>query len=88
MDGYSTRCRHPESKKESAKERDAYTIGQGYDVLSIRETKSGYFEEVRSLVERFENQINLDEEDLWDLAIEGEVSRAEEEPPEPDEIPF
>jgi hypothetical protein len=79
---------HPESQKESDKERDAYIIEQGYEVQSIRPTQTGYFEEVRRLVETFENWLNLAEEDPWDLAIEGEVSRVEEEPPEPDDIPF
>jgi hypothetical protein len=79
---------HPETQKESDKERDAYIIEQGYDVLSIRSTKTGYFAEVRELVERFENDLNLAEDDPWASAIEGEVSRAVQERPDPNDIPF
>jgi hypothetical protein len=59
-------------------------VEQGYQVQSIRPTQSGYFEEVRRLVEMFEEWMKLAEEQPWEVAIEAEVSRFELE----DEMPF
>jgi hypothetical protein len=83
---------HPDNQKESDEQRDAYIREQGYDVRSIRPSRSGYLEEVRRLVESFEYLMNTWEEDGWSIAIEAEVSRVEHGDPdldaEPDDIPF
>jgi hypothetical protein len=79
---------HPESQRESDEQRDGYITEQGYEVRSIRPTRSGYLEEVRRLVESFEHLMNLWEEDSWSIAIEAEISRFEYEEPDPDDIPF
>ncbi len=79
---------HTESQKESDEQRDAYIAEQGYEVQPIRQTRSGYLEEVKRLVESFENLMNLCEENRWSVAIETEVSRVQWEEPGPDDIPF
>lgn len=79
---------HSEDQRESDNQRDAYVSEQGYEVLSIRPTRSGYLEEVRRLVEMFENWMNRWEEDDWAVMIEAEVTRSEELESSPDDIPF
>jgi hypothetical protein len=79
---------HSEDQEQTDKQRDAYVVEQGYEVLSIRPSQSGYFEEVRRLVEGFENRMNSAKEQLWQIAIEAEVSRAQFEEPGPDDLPF
>ena len=54
---------HRQDQEQSDKERDSYLVEQGYEVHSIRPSQTGYFEEVRRLVEAFENWMNLAEED-------------------------
>jgi hypothetical protein len=80
---------HGEIQRESDKQRDAYVVEQGYEVVSFRPSRSGYLEEVRRLVERFENWMNIWEDDAFEVAIEAEVTRTElEVTSSRDDLPF
>lgn len=76
---------HPESKFPDDQARDKYYEEHKYEVLSLRPGAKGYFEEVRSLVEKFEIWMNLAETDASDLAVEARVLSTESPA---DDIPF
>jgi hypothetical protein len=66
---------HSKIDQLSDQRRDAYLEEQGYQVISIRSRH--YLEEVKGLVERFEGWMNSADEELWEVALEAEVSRVQ-----------
>ncbi len=76
---------HPAEHVGSDDLRNAEIAVQGYEVLSLKPEKHGYFEEVRTLVERVEREMNAAEADVWQYAIDVPVRSFSE--PEAD-LPF
>jgi len=74
---------HTEEQAASDSIRDAQIAEHNYDVVSLRPQNTGYLEEVRRLVERFDAMMTIAEDDVWSVAIDGEVARTEAdiEPP-------
>lgn len=75
---------HGEEQARDDFDRDMYIEGQNYNVVSLRPNEKGYLEEVRRLVEQFEEWMALAETDPRQVAVDAAVIRSE--PPE--EIPF
>lgn len=75
---------HGEEQRQSDGARDKYLEEQSYEVVSLRPNAKGYLEEVKALVERFEIWMNLAETDVWEAAIEVQVTRTENS----NDIPF
>jgi hypothetical protein len=67
---------HPDERAEDDAARDDYVRQQNYDVISLRPASKGYLEEVRNLVEQFEEWMNLGD-DPWKVAVEARVKRSE-----------
>lgn len=64
--------------------RDADIAMHGYRVIRLKPEATGYYEEVRGLVERIESEMKHAESDPWSVAVEVPVERfeeGEEEPP-------
>ncbi len=74
---------HAEEQQPNDAARDQYLEEQNYEVLSLRPNAKGYLEEVKVLVEKIDIWMNLAETDSWDISIEAEVSRTEDE-----DLPF
>jgi rRNA maturation endonuclease Nob1 len=66
--------------------RDQYVADKNYEVLSLKPNEKGYLEEVRCLVEKIENWMNLGDTDPWKVAVEAEVTRTVNK--QSDDIPF
>jgi hypothetical protein len=75
---------HPLESADSDAARDAEIRAYGYDVVSLRPKERGYLEEVRRLVERVNERMELADTDASKVAIEVDVT-ATEEPPD---LPF
>ena len=75
---------HTEEQSKTDLVRDAQIAEHNYDVVSLRPGNSGYLEEVRRLVERFEALMAQSDEDAWSVAVDAEVARTEQD----DDIPF
>jgi very-short-patch-repair endonuclease len=71
---------HGEEHIENDKARDQHLKEHGYEVMSLRPNAKGYLEEVKLLVESFENWMNLAETDPWDAAVPVTVTRTDFDP--------
>lgn len=72
---------HPQSQGESDQLRDAEIAVHGYEVISLRPERQGYYEEVKRLVEQVERDMLAAEADGWNVAIDVRVIRTEEDDP-------
>jgi hypothetical protein len=59
---------HQEIHRTSDEARDADLASEGYEIISLRPTEKGYFEEVRKLVERFAVEMTDAERNRSELA--------------------
>jgi len=75
---------HKEEQLVSDSERDEYVRDHKYDVVSLRPEQTGYFEEVRKLVEEFESWMSLGDTDPWSIVVDAEVKKSVAV----DDIPF
>jgi hypothetical protein len=76
---------HSSEQEDGDRQRDAFVEQNNYHVISLRPTNSGYMEEVRSVVERFDAWMRAGEEDPWSVAVDLAVYKCEEEV---DDFPF
>lgn len=70
---------HTEEQKADDAARDAQVAEHNYEVISLRPSNTGYLEEVRRLVERFEALMQQAEDSVWSVATEVEVGRTQED---------
>jgi len=75
---------HKEEQLVSDSVRDEYVREHKYDVVSLRPEQTGYFEEVRKLVEEFESWMSLADTDPWSIVVDAEVRKSVAV----DDIPF
>jgi hypothetical protein len=75
---------HGEEHKDRDSSRDAELLANGYEVFSVRPAENGYLEEVRRLVERFEEWMALADENHWQVAFDAKVLSFTD----PDALPF
>lgn len=68
--------------------RDADIAAQGYNVIRVKPERSGYLNEVRSLVERIEDEMNLADQDPGGVAVEVKVKKSVAGTPEEEDVPF
>ncbi|MFL6051594.1 MAG: DUF559 domain-containing protein, partial [Actinoallomurus sp.] len=64
---------HREEQQAQDKLRNKYYEEHGYEIISLRPGVKGYFEEARSLIERFDVLMALADTDAADLAVEARV---------------
>ncbi len=76
---------HPAEDAESDAARDTEIQAHGYDVVSLRPKEKGYLEEVRRLVERVNERMEIADTDPGKVAIEVQVTSTDEED---DDLPF
>jgi hypothetical protein len=76
---------HPPESAEADAKRDEDVREHHYEVVSLRPKQTGYFEEVRHLVEDIDRWMSLAVTDPWKVAVEAQV-RSVEEPV--DDVPF
>jgi hypothetical protein len=77
---------HPVDTGEQDKLRDDEITVHGYQIISLRPERQGYFEEVKRLVELVEREMATAETDPWSVALDVPVVRTED--PSEDEAPF
>jgi hypothetical protein len=75
---------HNQAQAKTDQARDAQIAEHNYEVISLRPQSSGYLEEVRRLVERFDALMRIADDDHWQVAVDAEISRTEEDL----ELPF
>lgn len=72
---------HGEGQSDDDLARDMLVQHHGYKVISLRPTHTGYLEETRQLVEKFEAWMNTSRSDLFNIGSDVAVSRTEETMP-------
>ena len=65
---------HPAENAQSDADRDAEIQGHGYEVVSLRPREKGHLEEVRRLVERVSDEMQLADADAEKIAIDVKVA--------------
>ena len=65
---------HPADNAQSDADRDAEIQGHGYEVVSLRPREKGLLEEVRRLVERVSDEMQLADADAEKIAIDVKVT--------------
>lgn len=75
---------HREEQALDDAERDDYVRQHDFEVVSLKPTEKGYFEEVRKLVEQIENWMTLADTNPWEAAVEAKVMKVSSLP----DVPF
>ncbi len=83
---------HGAEKEQADMERDEYVRQHKYEVMSLRPNEMGYFEEVRRLVEHFEQLMTLADTRVNDVAVNVPIEKVTKPPSlsaiEANDIPF
>ena len=76
---------HSDDQAEMDELRNAEISVHGYQVISLRPTQKGYYDEVKTLVERIEHEMNQADSDIWRCARGVRVESVSEDS---DDVPF